>query len=248
MLCNFKSPQKVVCRSAVAVLLGWAVCLTATTGNAQEPPRHYLHAGVMAPGAIAGMKLQRGGPVPGYFQPVEVRAPEGTMVSWVCENQFLPPQGAPAKCAMLIGPVYRLRITGIKLHEGEEVYPTVELIDRLYPPVGEELKFPIPIELTQEDLELALAGKFVTRVVYLEDPRAAYAREEDPKRQYIVEVDRRQDPLVTADHLGRPMAIVRIGGRTPADTANPGAAFLYNSPPLLRFEPAKNAPRGTAKQ
>jgi hypothetical protein len=33
------------------------------------------------------------------------------------------------------------------------------------------------------------------------------------------------------------MAILRIGGRTPDNPENPGPAFLYNSPPLLRVRP-----------
>ncbi|HEY2760992.1 MAG TPA: hypothetical protein VGI75_09615, partial [Pirellulales bacterium] len=137
--------------------------------------------------------------------------------------------------AMLIGPVYRLRVTNIPRHEGSEVYPSIEVINRLYPPIGEELRFPIPIELNQDDLEAAIAGKFVTRIVYVENPRNAYARVEDPKHQLTIEVSPKDDPLVTADRLGRPMAIVRIGGRTPGDVANPDAEFMYCSPPLIRF-------------
>jgi hypothetical protein len=243
MSSKLKSPRQENRLGVTAIACGLALCLFARAAGAQEPPRHFLHAGVLAPGATAATKLMRGGPIPGYFQPVEITGPKGAMVSFVGEGQFLPPTAMPSKSAMLIGPVYRMRITGIPLHEGEEVYPSIEVVDRLYPPVGEELKFPIPIELTQEDLELALAGKFITRVVYLEDPRAAYPRKEDPKRQYTTEVTQREDPLVTADHMGRPMAIVRIGGRTPADASNPGADFLYNCPPLLRIENAKNAPR-----
>ena len=124
---------------------------------------------------------------------------------------------------------------------GEEVYPTIELINRLYPPVGEELRFPVPIELTQEDLELALAGKFITRIIYLEDPRAAYARQEDPNFQYTVPAGPKDDPLVMADRLGRPMAILRIGGRVPVDVENPDPDFLYHSPALLRFQRPQNA-------
>jgi hypothetical protein len=208
-----------------------------------EPPIHYLHAGVLAPGAIGAAQLQRGGPLPGYFQPLEIRAPQGVSVSFVCDSRFTEPQTAPVKTAMLIGPVYRLRISGIPRRPGEEVYPTIEVINRLYPPIGEELRFPVPIELTQEDLEAAIDGKFITRVIYLEDPRAAYARGEDPKTQYTVEVGPHEDPLVTADHLGRPMAIVRIGGRLPLDPENPDDDFLYHSPPLLRFVRPANATR-----
>jgi hypothetical protein len=203
---------------------------------AAEPPVHFLHNGVLAPGAIGAMQLQRGGPLPGYFQPVEIKVPGSAAVSLACEGQFIAPQLGPIKAAMLIGSVYRFRVTGIPQRPGEEVYPTIELINRLYPPVGEELRFPVPIELTMEDLQLALDGKFITRVIYLEDPRAAYARQEDPKSQYTVEASPRQDPLVMADRLGRPMAILRIGGRIPDNISQPDAGFLYNSPPLLRFK------------
>ncbi len=216
-------------------VFGCVVWLVASAVALAEPPVHYLHAGVLAPGAIGAAQLQRGGPLPGYFQPIEIRASQGASVSLACDGRFAEPQAAPMKTAMLIGPVYRLRVTDIPRRSGEEVYPTIEVINRLYPPIGEELRFPVPIELTQQDLEAALDGKFITRVIYLEDPRAPYTRVEDPKNQYTVDVRPSDDPLVTADHLGRPMAILRIGGRMPIDPDDPGDDFLYHSPPLLRF-------------
>jgi hypothetical protein len=218
-------------------LAALAIWLVAASVNAADPPRHFLNAGAMPPGAIGAQQLLRGGPLPGYFQPVEVRAPEGGQIAFAMPEGFSDSQPLPAKAGMLIGSVYRLKVTSIPRHEGEELYPTIEVIDRLYPPLGQELKFPIPIELAQEDLDAAFAGKFVTRIIYLENPRGAYPRAEDPKAQYYFEVGAHEDPLVVADRLGRPMAILRIGGRTPDDPINPGAAFLFNSPPLLRIRP-----------
>src|SRR5207253_2647532 len=78
---------------------------------------------------------------------------------------------APLKAGMLIGSVYRLRVIGIPRHEGVEVFPTIEVVNRLYPPPGQELRFPVPVELTLEDLELAMEGHFVTRIIYLEYPK-----------------------------------------------------------------------------
>ncbi|HEY2881439.1 MAG TPA: hypothetical protein VGJ15_03375 [Pirellulales bacterium] len=216
---------------ALAVAIGWLACAVAQAA----PPVHFLHAGVLAPGAIGAAQLQRGGPLAGYFQPVEVRVPQAAGISLACDGRFTNAQQTRVKVGMQVGAVYRLRVVGIPNHPGEEVYPTVEVINRLYPPLGEELKFPVPVELTQEDLELAISGKFVTRVVYLENPHAAYARLENPKSQYTLEAGPHDDPLVTADRLGRPMAIVRIGGRTPDDVGNPDPDFLFNSPPLLRI-------------
>ncbi len=141
-------------------------------GVAQEPPVHYLHQGIMPPGAIGAVQLQRGGPLPGYFQPVEIRTPQGVRVSLSVGGEFAPAEPGPIRAGLLIGQVYRLRVTNIPLHEGEEVFPSVEVIDRLYPPRGQEVRFPIVIELTFDDILLALDNKFVTRVIYLEDPQA----------------------------------------------------------------------------
>ena len=158
-------------RMRVAGMVWMATVLAAALAVADEPPVHYLHAGAMPPGAIGGLQLQRGGPLPGYFQPVEIMAPEGAMISLADGAGFLRPAPGPLGAGMLIGAVYRLKVTNIPNHEGLEVYPTIEVIDRLYPPIGQERRFPIPIEITQEEIEMALSGRFVTRVIYLEDPQ-----------------------------------------------------------------------------
>jgi hypothetical protein len=134
---------------------------------------------------------------------------------------------------MLVGQVYRLHVTEVPNRPGEELFPTVEIINRIYPPVGEEFRFPIPIEFTQQDLELALDGKFVTRVVYLEDPERALAVAKSAEsEQSFFEVRPSDDPLEVADRLGRPVAILRLGGRLPEATG-PDEKFLFGSPPLL---------------
>jgi hypothetical protein len=200
---------------------------------AQEPPVHYLHQGVMPPGAIGSRQLQRGGPVSGFFQPVEIKAPRGALVSLAVANRFDEARSAPRKAGFLIGGVYRLRVTNIRMAEGEEVFPTIEVIDRLYAPIDQQRRFAIPIELTEEDLKLALGGKFVTRVIYLEDPHNALPISEDPQTQNWFEAKPGQDPLAIADVLGRPVAILRIGGRLPdlADYQDP--KFFYGSPPFV---------------
>src|ERR671923_59928 len=71
----------------------------------------------------------------------------------------------------MAGPVYGWRFPEIPNTPALKFFPTVEVIDRLYPPPGLALRYPIPIELTQEELELAIRGAFVTRVIYVEDPR-----------------------------------------------------------------------------
>jgi hypothetical protein len=134
---------------------------------------------------------------------------------------------------MLIGQVYRLRVTQVQAYEGLEVYPTIEVINRLYPPEGKRWRFPIPVELTRKELIFALNGKFVTRVIYLEDPERALPLRELPGGfQRYFEVARDEDPLQVADLLGRPMAILRMGSRTP-NASGPDARFLFGCPPLV---------------
>ncbi len=211
-------------------LLGFAA-----TASAQAPPAHFQNAGVMPPGAIGRLRLQRGGPLPGYFQPVEVRAPAGALISTAEQGAFQEPQPAPILVGLHVGAVYRLRVTHIPGIPGAEVFPTIEVIDRLYPPPGEATRFPIPVVLTQTELQLALEGNFVTRVIYLEDPERALPDGDDPQEQIWFEAPEGADPLEVADRIGRPVAILRIGGRVPG-AQGPTAAFLYGSPPLLRFQ------------
>jgi hypothetical protein len=207
---------------------------TAAMLSAQQPGVHYLHQGIMPPGAIGSRQLQRGGPLPGYFQPVEIKAPPGALVSLAVNCQFDEPRQGPRKVGMLIGSVYRMRVTNIRLAEGAEVFPTIEVIDRIYPPAGQERRFAIPIDITEEDLKLAIAGKFVTRVIYLEDPRSALPARDNPQSQTWFDTAPGQDPLAVADGLGRPVAILRLGGRLPDQNEDP-RVFFFGSPPFVDF-------------
>ncbi|HZL90058.1 MAG TPA: hypothetical protein VFB96_16945 [Pirellulaceae bacterium] len=202
---------------------------------AQPPPVHYQHRADHPPGFVGGQQLLRGGPREGYFQPVEIVAPEGTLLSPVTAGGFGEARKDTLLLGMLIGHVYRIKVGNIKFHEGEEVYPTIEVIDRLYPPPGQATRFPIPIELTAEELALALEGHYVTRVIYIEDPKTAMPVVETPRKQRYFEINQSDDPLQLADQLGRPVAILRMGSRIP-DAAGAEGAFLYNSPPVIQFE------------
>jgi hypothetical protein len=193
----------------------------------------------MSPGAIGRRQLTRGGPLRGYVQPVEIRAPQGVQISLAADGAFDEPQQAPVTVGMFVSPVYRLKVTNIPLNLGRELFPTIEVIGRLFPPIGQERRFPIPIELTQEELELALDGKFVTRVIYLENPRAALPYRE-PKEQTSLDITARENPLVVADRLGRPIAILRIGGRLPSEDG-PDNAFLFGSPSWVKYPQDENA-------
>lgn len=229
--------RRVVGKVAVVLLLGLA---PVTAVPAEEPGMHHLYQGTMPPGAIGGLQLQRREPLYGFFQPVQIKAPAGALISLAEEGSFGEPEAAPVWVGMAIGPVYRLRVMNIPLRPGMEVFPTIEVIDRLYAPRGHELQFPIQVELSLEDLTLALDGKFVTRVIYLEDPQRALPVAEDLQTQQWIEAGPGRDPLAMADQLGRPVAILRMGGRVPVDQAAPDMQFLYGCPPLVKYPPRTN--------
>jgi hypothetical protein len=152
-----------------------------------------------------------------------------------------------ALVGMQIGSVYRVTVADIPNLPGVEIFPTVELIDRLYPPAGIALRYPVPIELTLDELELAARGAFVTRVVYVEDPKQALpvAQNRDSEQPWI-EAARGEDPLVTADRFGRPIAIVRIGGRVPSHASDPvnlAGSGACGVPPLMLYVATTELPR-----
>ena len=80
-----------------SMLVLWLVWRPACMLAAQQPPVHYLHQGIMPPGAIGSRQLQRGGPLPGFFQPVEIKAPPGALISLAVERPIRAGAAGPAK-------------------------------------------------------------------------------------------------------------------------------------------------------
>ncbi len=151
-----------------------------------------------------------------WLQPLSIEVAGGGTVELFSGSNV--PVGAamsPALVAVNAGHLYRLRITNIVGFPGVELFPTVELLDRLHPPAGMEDHYPIPIILTADDIRMANLGQLVTRVVYLEQPQIAQVI--DPLRREIPQsVTPAENALKEADRMGRPMAILRIGGRQPS--------------------------------
>ncbi|MDR1141649.1 MAG: hypothetical protein LBL62_08150 [Planctomycetaceae bacterium] len=176
-------------------------------------------------------------PVPQqYYQPVKINAPEGTKITFAIDEKFVQRQTTPYAVGLLVGGDYRLRITDIPFQPGREIFPTVKIIARTYPPQGLELEFPIRIDITQEDLELALDGKFVTRVVYLENPQTAMPVRSDLSEQISTDVSGGVNPITVAATMGQPVAVIRIGGRIPNTLGVTDPAFFHGSPSWIAFD------------
>lgn len=174
-----------------------------------------------------------------FFQAVKIQSVPDVCIAPATEGRFLEPMPMPQLFGLKLFTPYRFRITGIPFHPGVELFPTVELLDRTFPPMQQELKFPILIEISKEDLLAAIQGKFITRVIYVEDPQTALPVIETAESgQGYFDVPREADPLAVAKTLGRPVAILRLGARVPAMDGVYDDTFLFGCPDFYLYTPA----------
>jgi hypothetical protein len=225
---------------AIAVLLIVAVNSSAAAdpsnylGSANSPigaGQHRLLRSNMPPGYLGNARLRGYGPGPvmGYFQPVAFHGPQGTQFALAQSDGFLE-TAEGLQAGLMIGSVYRFKITSIPGYEGAELFPTIEVIDRTYPPPGLATKYPIEVYIDQEDLMAALDGQMVTRVIYLEDPQTASPLPQTAVSERPIEATFYQDPLEVADRFGRPVAVVRIGSVAPPRSPALLPRFFFGSP------------------
>lgn len=196
-----------------------------------DAQQHWLLSTRLPAGEIGRIQVARRPELGGVFQPVLLKVPEGSNISVAEGSGFGVVKVNAELVSLQVGETYRMRVSNVPNKRGD-VYPTVELIDRMHAPVGKETRYPIPIDITADDLGMALAGKYVTRVIYVEDPQRALPARDLPEQRYF-EVMAHEDPLQVADSLGRPVAILRMGSVVPIESG-PSAEFLFGSPPLQR--------------
>ena len=192
----------------------------AQVGEYHEP----LHE-KLPPGYTADMLARIRQYDPAWMQPVRVELPTSGDVSvFSASSDPLATIAAPAQFSVNAGHIYRLQISNLPEFPGEEIYPSIEILDRLHPPQGSTGNYPIPIVLTEADLKEAIDGRLVTRIIYLENPRNAVAL--DPLRRGSPRtLSPTQNALQEAGRFGRPMIIVRIGGRVPVGPDMPLSYF-----------------------
>jgi hypothetical protein len=204
---------------------------------AQDRGVHYRFDAQPPAGTVGRTRLEHGGPVHGYFQPVQISGPHGVLLGLPEQGEWSQMSDGAVNAGMLIGRPYRIKVTGMELHPDRECFPTIEVIDRTYPPAGMERRFPIQVVLNTDDLDLAMRGMLVTRVVYIEDPGQALPGAQLPGDQLWFDAGPGANPLLEADRLGRPVAIVRIGGRVPNAAGGPDWEFMYGCPAWQRLPP-----------
>jgi hypothetical protein len=132
----------------------------------------------------------------------------------------------PGRLEFAQGGIYRLKLTDVSGREGVELYPTVE-VGHSNPRTAAYLAHnAISIQFTEEDLDQALSGNFVTKVIYLPDPEFQGEVISGIDTLVSTRLEPGLDPIIEADRRGSILAIVRLGNKdielTAAAYANGG--------------------------
>jgi uncharacterized repeat protein (TIGR01451 family) len=196
------------------------------------PTPRTIPAALLAWAALAGgAAAQPLAPLPGRgpspFLYVRFTGPRGTQATFYQGR----PEGrtfdAPVVVGLRPGYMYRIKLGGFADQPDAAIYPTLEVRGTLFlPPKVAPCDFPAPVVLTEADLKSAIAGSLVTKVVYLEDPDKAVPASIPPTGPAESDVPPDRNLLDDARDLGRPVLVVRLGGRVP-----PPEELLYGSVP-----------------
>lgn len=212
-----------------ALLGAWCALVAAAPLAAQDAPA--------APGVVVSSPTEPAADAPGVANTAEAPAAPAVLAPEIQVVRFQGPAGlavevlSPAPepvpqgdgggiltVGLRRGVGYRLRLSNIPYRPDAEIFPVVEVVGHLHRPEGiDPAKYPIRVVFRQEDLDDVVdLGRLVTKVVYLEDPEQAIPLKMAKDQVPSLTLNPSEPPLRVAGALGRPMAIVRIGGRRPA--------------------------------
>jgi hypothetical protein len=161
-------------------------------------------------------------------------------IAWLSEGQFTPPQlEAPARYNFYQARIYRLKLTEIENRPGLELYPTLEVYPGNVKVDAYLAHNAVPIEFTEEDFDQVSAGNFVTKVIYLPDPKFQELAIAGVETLVSTRLDPGIDPVQEASRRGVILAVLRIGS---VDLEMPHSPALFSAPPMAVPGPVGVAP------
>ena len=172
------------------------------------------------------------------------------------EKVYLPGRGTPFRYNFMQGYIYRLRLSEISGRPTLNLYPTIEVAPTTPVTDAYLTHNQIPVQFTAEDLDQVEGGNFVTKVIYLPDPRYQELAVANVETLVSTRLEPGVDPIIEADKRGTILMIVRLGGidlemegqgaiTMPGDTAPapvpgstmmPPGSFPANAMPLTPIE------------
>ena len=123
----------------------------------------------------------------------------------------------PARYNFTQGYIYRLKLTDIAGRPGLQLYPTIEVAPSTPATDAYLTHNPIPAIFTEEDFDQVVAGNFVTKVIYLPDPKYQELAVSGVETLVSTRLEPGVDPIVEADRRGTILMIVRGGCHRPGD-------------------------------
>ena len=139
--------------------------------------------------------------------------PPGMTIGWqsgavYAEDQLV----APARYNFPQAAVYRLKMSNIPNRPGLALYPTLQLFPAQPETAAYLSHVPVPVEVTQEDLDNVRSNNFVTKVVYLPDAEYQDLAVVGVETLVSTRLDPGQDPVALAEQRGTLLAVFRMGG------------------------------------
>jgi uncharacterized repeat protein (TIGR01451 family) len=174
------------------------------------------------------------------FQSVRVELPSTGQVTWFLGSADQTQEAKQLRLA--VGHTYRVRLSDMPEFPGIELFPSIEMLDRLHPPLGHADTFPIPLTFTIEELEAVVEGRMLTKVVYLEQPQFALPFELTTDTA-VRGVSAQSNLIEEADKAGRPLALIRLGGRLPTKS-HTHSSFYGSGAPVQASNTKANPDRG----
>lgn len=162
--------------------------------------------------------------------------PPGMKIGWQTatggpDRVYLPGQlTVPARYNFVQGYIYRLKLTDIPGHPGLQLYPTIEVAPSTPATDAYLTHNAIPAQFTEEDFDQVQAGNFVTKVIYLPDPRFQELAIAGVETLVSTRLEPGVDPILEADRRGTILMIIRLGG---IDLEMPPAGTLVPSSPVV---------------
>lgn len=153
--------------------------------------------------------------IPPHARPtsqIRFLGPEGMHVGWqigpgFAENQLM----APGRYNFPQAATYRLKLTHVPGREGLVVYPSLHIYPT-QPTTAAYLEHnPLPLRITDEDLDQVETNNFVTKVIYLPDAKYQDLAIAGVEELVSTRLLPGQDPVSEADRRGTIMAVLRMG-------------------------------------
>ncbi len=138
--------------------------------------------------------------------------PKGMQIGWQVGDTFAENQlTAPARYNFEQGATYRLKLTNIPGRPGLVLYPTLQVYPAQPSTDAYLAHNTVPIEITDEDLDQVESNNFVTKVIYLPDPKYQELAIAGVETLVSTRLEPGVDPVAEADKRGTILAVLRVG-------------------------------------